>query len=101
MDNIVITVARGFGSGGKEIASKVAKDLGISCYENRILTLASQLSGLDEELFNEVNERVREKGGFAAFMKETILQKENSFLMIRFLSIRKRLSRSLRQRNLA
>lgn len=28
MDNIVITVARGFGSGGKEIASKVAKDLG-------------------------------------------------------------------------
>ncbi len=36
MDNIVITVARGFGSGGKEIASKVAKDLGISCYENRI-----------------------------------------------------------------
>ena len=69
MDNIVITVARGFGSGGKEIASKVAKDLGISCYENRILTLASQLSGLDEELFNEVNERVREKGGFAAFMK--------------------------------
>ena len=69
MNNIVITVARGFGSGGKEIASRVAKDLGISCYENRILTLASQLSGLDQELFNEVNEKIREKGGFSAFMK--------------------------------
>ena len=47
MDNFVITVARGFGSGGKQIASKVAEELGIHCYENRILTLASQMSGLD------------------------------------------------------
>lgn len=61
MNHYVITVARGFGSGGKEIASKLANELGISCYENRILTLASQLSGLDEELFNEVNEKIRGK----------------------------------------
>lgn len=61
MDNYVITVARGFGSGGKEIAAKLAAELGISCYENRILTLASQLSGLDEQLFDEVNEKVRGK----------------------------------------
>lgn len=59
MNNYVITVARGFGSGGKEIASQLAKELGIPCYENRILTLASQLSGLDEELFTEVNEKIR------------------------------------------
>jgi cytidylate kinase len=61
MENYIITVARGFGSGGKEIALKLAEDLGIPCYENRILTLASQLSGLDEELFNEVNEKIRGK----------------------------------------
>lgn len=61
MNNYVVTVARGFGSGGKEIASKLAEELGIACYENRILTLASQLSGLDEELFNEVNEKIRGK----------------------------------------
>ena len=48
MGNYVVTFARGFGSGGKEIASKLAKELGIHCYENRILTLASQLSGLSE-----------------------------------------------------
>lgn len=59
MKNYVITVARGFGSGGKEIARTLADELGISCYENRILTLASQLSGLDEDLFNEVNEKIR------------------------------------------
>lgn len=69
MDNFVITFARGFGTGGKEIASRVAKELGIRCYENRILTLASQMSGLDEKLFQEVNEKIRENGGFASLLK--------------------------------
>ena len=70
MDNFVVTFARGFGTGGKEIASRLAKDLGIHCYENRILTLASQMSGLDEKLFEEVNEKVRSNGtGFASFLK--------------------------------
>ena len=69
MENYVITFARGFGTGGKEIASKLAKELGIHCYENRILTLASQLSGLDEKLFEEVNEKVRTNGGFSSFLK--------------------------------
>ena len=69
MENFVVTVARGFGTGGKEIASKLAKDLDIHCYENRILTLASQLSGLDERIFQEVNEKMR-VSGFSSFLKE-------------------------------
>ena len=69
MGNYVVTFARGFGSGGKEIASKLAKELGIHCYENRILTLASQLSGLSEQLFKEVNEKIRTNGGFSSFMR--------------------------------
>ncbi|MFQ9985148.1 MAG: cytidylate kinase family protein [Lachnospiraceae bacterium] len=69
MKNYVVTFARGFGTGGKEIASKLAKELGIHCYENRILTLASQMSGLDEQLFEEVNEKVRAHGGFSSFLK--------------------------------
>lgn len=69
MGNYVITFARGFGSGGKEIASCLAKELGIHCYENRILTLASQMSGLEEKLFQEVNEKIRQTGGFSNFMR--------------------------------
>lgn len=69
MGNYVVTFARGFGSGGKEIASKLAKELGIHCYENRILTLASQMSGLDENIFAEVNEKVRTTGGFSNFLR--------------------------------
>lgn len=69
MDNFVVTFARGFGTGGKAIASQLAKELGIHCYENRILTLASQLSGLDENVFQEVNEKLREEGGFTSFAR--------------------------------
>lgn len=70
MNNYVVTFARGFGSGGKVIASKLAADLGIHCYENRILTLAAQLSGLDKDVFIEVNEKLRSsKSGFAGMMR--------------------------------
>lgn len=64
MDNYIITVARGFGSGGKQIASQLAKELGIQCYESRLLTLASEFSGYDEKRFLEVDEKMR--GGFFA-----------------------------------
>lgn len=56
---VIITIARGFGSGGKVIAQAVADELGIPCYENRILTYASQLSGEDESLFVEADERLQ------------------------------------------
>ena len=69
MERFVITFARGFGTGGKEIASRLAKELGIHCYENRILTLAAQLSGLDEKVFDEVNEKIRSYGCFYSFLR--------------------------------
>jgi cytidylate kinase len=58
MNNYVITIARGFGSGGKEIATKLAKQLQIPCYERQILTMASQMSGIDESEFVSVDERL-------------------------------------------
>jgi len=67
MNNFVVTVARGFGSGGKEIATTLSARLGISSYENRILTLASQLAGLDEKVFDEINEKLR-PGGFSGLL---------------------------------
>lgn len=59
MNNFVITIARGFGSGGKTLAVQLAEELGINVYENRILTLASQLSDVDESRFVEVDEKLR------------------------------------------
>lgn len=68
-DNYVITIARGFGSGGKEIGKKVAERLGIPCYEKQILTMASEQSGLSESLFAEVDERLRSKNIFKKMQK--------------------------------
>ena len=79
MDNFVITVARGFGSGGKQIASKVAEELGIHCYENRILTLASQMSGLDEQLFREVNEKYNGALQSDALLREALGELQNAY----------------------
>lgn len=59
MKNFVITIARGFGSGGKDIGNKLAKEFGIQCYERRILTMASEHSGINERLFYAVDEKLR------------------------------------------
>lgn len=69
MDNMIVTVARGFGTGGKMIASMVAAELGVHCYENRILTLASQLSGYDEKKFEEIDEKLRNGGATLLLQK--------------------------------
>lgn len=59
MDNYVITIARGFGSGGKHIGQELSLRLGIPCYESQILSMASTYSGLSEGLFNKVDERLK------------------------------------------
>ena len=59
MKNYVITIARGFGSGGKTIGNMLSKELGIPCYERQILKMASEYSGISENLFVEVDEKLR------------------------------------------
>ncbi|MDO4168004.1 MAG: cytidylate kinase family protein, partial [Eubacteriales bacterium] len=62
MSHYVITIARGFGSGGKMLAMKLAEELGIECYEHRILSLSSQQSELKYENFVEADENIRDMG---------------------------------------
>ena len=48
-NNIVITMARQYGSGGKTIGAMLAKELGINCYSREILRMASEESGIERE----------------------------------------------------
>ncbi|BAK46295.1 MAG: cytidylate kinase-like family protein [Lachnospiraceae bacterium] len=57
--NYVITIARGFGSGGKDIGMRLSKALGIPCYDRQLITMASDKSGIDESLFVDVDEKLR------------------------------------------
>lgn len=59
MDNFVISIARGFGSGGKQIGLALSKQLGIPCYESQILSMASNYSGINKDLFFQVDEKLR------------------------------------------
>lgn len=59
MDNYVITIARGFGSGGKDIGNRLSKELGIPCYEREILEMAADEAGLQLGVFTQVDEKFR------------------------------------------
>ena len=63
MDNFIITIARGFGSGGKTIGEELAKKLGVKCYNKELLELASERSGINKEYFFEKDEKVSKKLG--------------------------------------
>lgn len=59
MQNYIVTIARGFVSGGKEIGTKLGLRLGIPCYEREILTMASQKNNIDESLFVDKDEKLK------------------------------------------
>ena len=61
MNPIIITIARQYGSGGKTIGEMVAAELGIPCYNREILRMASEESGINEELFAKVDEKLTER----------------------------------------
>ena len=69
MDNIIITIARQYGSGGKTIGAMLARDLGINCYSREILKMASEESGINEQLFGQADERVKIASWFKVLKK--------------------------------
>ena len=46
--NLIITIGRQSGSGGKVIGQKLAERMGVECYDKELLSLAAKHSGLCE-----------------------------------------------------
>ena len=59
MQNIVITIARQYGSGGRLIGKMLSEELGIPYYDRQLLQLASDDSGINEKLFANADEKVK------------------------------------------
>lgn len=57
MNSYVISIGRELGSGGKEIAEKLAAKLGIPVYDKKLLEIASKESGLDTTAFENADEK--------------------------------------------
>lgn len=53
---IIITIARQYGSGGREIGERVARELGIPLYDKEIITDAASIGELDTELIRKADE---------------------------------------------
>lgn len=68
MDNYVITIARGYGSGGRTIGKQLSEKLGIPFYDRDLIYLASEESGINIKLFGKADERI-EKGLFSSIPK--------------------------------
>ncbi|MBQ8729651.1 MAG: cytidylate kinase-like family protein, partial [Lachnospiraceae bacterium] len=56
-NNLVITIGREYGSGGREIGKKLAEKLGVKCYDRELLERAAKESGICEELFFNHDEK--------------------------------------------
>ena len=57
MGNLIITIGRQFGSGGRQIGKKLAEELGIGYYDKEILNVAAKESGLCQTLFENHDEK--------------------------------------------
>ena len=56
MKQFVITIGRQLGSGGKELAERLARELNVNVYDKALLQVAACESGIDASLFEEADE---------------------------------------------
>ena len=52
-----ITIARQYGSGGRDVGLSISKQLNIPFYDKQLIALAAKKSGISEELFRKADER--------------------------------------------
>lgn len=55
----VITIARGYGSGGRTMGKLLSEELGIDYYDRELLRLASDKSGINESIFDKADEKLK------------------------------------------
>lgn len=59
MDNVVITIARQYGSGGRTVGKMLADRLKVHYYDKELMKLASDDSGINEALFVNADEKIK------------------------------------------
>ena len=59
MQHVVITIARQYGSGGRTVGKKLAESLNIPYYSGNLLKMASEESGINEQLFRKLDEKLK------------------------------------------
>ena len=55
MKNLIITIGRQLGSGGRSVGKLLAEHYGISLYDKALINLAAEQSGLGKEFFTTMH----------------------------------------------
>lgn len=86
MSQLIISVGREFGSGGHLIAEILSKKLGLTLYDNNLITEIADKVGLSHDVIEKYNERPKHKlmsrtvRGFSNSIEENIAQMQFDFL---------------------
>ena len=59
--NLIITIGREYGTGGREIGQKLALRLGVPFYDRELITRAAKKTGFDEKLFEQLDKRLPDR----------------------------------------
>lgn len=76
--NIIITIGRECGSGGRKIGQMLAERLGVKCYDKELLALVAKESGLCEEVVASQDEKPTSSFLYS-LVADTYLGINNSF----------------------
>lgn len=79
MEKFVITIARGYGSGGRTIGQMLSKKLGVEFYDRDLIKLASEESGINEALFGQSDEKTKSMFGSKVYKGEVIPPDKKTF----------------------
>ncbi|MBR5229250.1 MAG: cytidylate kinase-like family protein [Firmicutes bacterium] len=77
MDKFVITIARSYGSGGKQIAMRLAEALDVKYYDRELIKLVSEQTGINEALFNLTDETRKSKNPFKKYINKKSVTPDN------------------------
>ena len=83
---ILIAISREYGSRGREIAIKVAEDMGLPLYDRNILEEIAKEKGTDPKNFQDIDEKPRNKlltrrvKGYSNSMEENLAQMQFEYL---------------------
>ncbi len=79
MEKFIITIARGYGSGGRTIGQMLSRRLHIDFYDRDLIKLASEESGINEALFGQSDEKTKSVFGTKIYKGEVITPDKKAF----------------------
>lgn len=83
---LIVSISREFGSGGRDIAKKVAEDLGLELYDRNMLEDIAKAMNIEPEVLEDIDEKPRNKllsrrvNGHSNSMEENLAQMQFEYL---------------------